>query len=925
MKRWSWVLLGLLLVASVAAAKGDVTATVDSTFANAGLHLTKWDTSLDLGLNVSAVPVGNRNMTSFGNETTFSIPNIDLNLYPVKDAYEFEIILKNKPAKNSFCFPINTTNLDFFYQGRLSDDVALGERGVVGCNDTDCWRNDSRVIYHRDPMVVGSYAVYHSSLRNNEYGTGKAYHILRPNLTDAKGAMAWANLSIDKDSLCVAVPQNYLDNAVYPVTLDPTFGQTTIGGSWTVEFTGGGGAENFAAYLGNMSYYGLMSTETWGLYAVSAGTIRSGLYTGNITSPITKVKNDTNTFSISDTTSPGSWFTTTDNYNVNLIAGTMYWAALGDASQDTYIGWDSVAGYTAYFNASTTHFPATWTDYTSAQVNTKRFSVYLNYSVANITFVNNASVNIATTHTIVNTSAFNVAAGNLIVVGSWGGTISTITDDAIPANVFQRAGVASGNMEIWYAYNTVAKTGDVLRVTVSSNSYQNVIALQYSGADRTAAVLDSAFAPASNSDSTSPFISRPNATLESGEVIVGFAMDTIGGQTYSSYAAGNTTWRTTTVGTDFAAGDHITIVQGTLGFGLNGTVNEANTIYTKAFRKQILISSLTWNSNSTNSTTAGTNVLHSVDWDATVNTLSGYIFSFCNGNYTNVTTTSYQTAWKSPTLNSTLAGGGFQPTQDAFAGDVVYANATIGNGTNYTGYTFDVPSDATILGISVLVEGLSNQSSGTQIIKVNLNNGSAWGTENNTADISTTRVNRTQGSPTSLWGLAWTPSNINSLMVNVTSGSTATTVRMALDWIAVNVTYSNTSTTYPPCNVSWMTYTNDTWTAMTGVGNWSNVTKLVNSTVGAPISWYVTANDTANNQNTTAIFNYTTTSGVTACSPWLIDCATISSISNATDAMGCGVSFTGTGIVALSGNITNYTIASISTGCEVVITGAGRI
>jgi len=58
------------------------------------------------------------------------------------------------------------------------------------------------------------------------------------------------------------------------------------------------------------------------------------------------------------------------------------------------------------------------------------------------------------------------------------------------------------------------------------------------------------------------------------------------------------------------------------------------------------------------------------------------------------------------------------------------------------------------------------------------------------------------------------------------------------------------------------TLVNNTWTAMTGTTNWSNVTKIVNSTVGATIRWCVYANDTSGNWNNTGCdtpFSYVTT------------------------------------------------------------------
>jgi len=55
------------------------------------------------------------------------------------------------------------------------------------------------------------------------------------------------------------------------------------------------------------------------------------------------------------------------------------------------------------------------------------------------------------------------------------------------------------------------------------------------------------------------------------------------------------------------------------------------------------------------------------------------------------------------------------------------------------------------------------------------------------------------------------------------------------------------------------TFTNDTFVEMDGTSNWSNVTKVVNSTVNSIIRWRVYAEDTSNNLGATDIFNYNTT------------------------------------------------------------------
>jgi len=52
------------------------------------------------------------------------------------------------------------------------------------------------------------------------------------------------------------------------------------------------------------------------------------------------------------------------------------------------------------------------------------------------------------------------------------------------------------------------------------------------------------------------------------------------------------------------------------------------------------------------------------------------------------------------------------------------------------------------------------------------------------------------------------------------------------------------------------TWQNDTWTPMSGLSNWSNVTKTLNNAVDAVVQWQVWANDTSNNWNTTGILSF---------------------------------------------------------------------
>lgn len=139
------------------------------------------------------------------------------------DKFEFDILLHEKPESNTFTYNIDTNDLDFHYQAPLTEEEK--EKGIM-----------------RPENIVGSYAVYYSKVEQpiyttqeeaDKYKSGKAFHIYRPKAIDAKGDWTWGELHIDTDTgkMEVSFDKNWLDKAVYPVTVDPTIGNTNVGGS----------------------------------------------------------------------------------------------------------------------------------------------------------------------------------------------------------------------------------------------------------------------------------------------------------------------------------------------------------------------------------------------------------------------------------------------------------------------------------------------------------------------------------------------------------------------------------------------------------------------------------------------------------------------------------------------------------------------
>lgn len=130
---------------------------------------------------------------------------------------EIEIELPRRPKTNVFEFTLQTKGLNFYYQPELTE-----KEKAEGASQPD--------------NVIGSYAVYHATKRDNRVGgkhykTGKAFHIYRPKAIDADGVEVWCELNIDEQAgvLTVTVPQDWLNRASYPVRVDPTFGYTSVG------------------------------------------------------------------------------------------------------------------------------------------------------------------------------------------------------------------------------------------------------------------------------------------------------------------------------------------------------------------------------------------------------------------------------------------------------------------------------------------------------------------------------------------------------------------------------------------------------------------------------------------------------------------------------------------------------------------------
>lgn len=197
----------------------------------------------------------------------------------------------------------------------------------------------------RPEEIVGSYAIYLQSglrgycKRSNgtsvNYRTGKLGHITRPLFIDGDGNKAWGTMHIDTSSypyvMRVSVESAWLDNAAFPVLLDPTIGNTTVGASTAAlnsSYMWGDG--DFVAASGG-------DVESISVYNPSSSKLMTvGLY-DELPSALVA--------STSEELHPGggAWHTMLLSSSATIATGQGYWLIVSGPS-GTSMSYDTVAG-----------------------------------------------------------------------------------------------------------------------------------------------------------------------------------------------------------------------------------------------------------------------------------------------------------------------------------------------------------------------------------------------------------------------------------------------------------------------------------------------------------------------------------------------------------------------------------------------------
>jgi hypothetical protein len=331
------------------------------------------------------------------NAQTTAQPRIDIDIYPKPadeqnedGGVEFDTILYEKPASNKIVFPIETNNLDFFYQPALNEE---NKDPDLTCTETECKDKDGNIINSRPENVVGSYAVYYKGGRSGDYSqmggknyrAGKAFHIYRPKVYDANNNSIWGELNVSTESgtLTISIDQNWLNTAVYPVTVDPMFG-----------YSGNGGSSANVKSTYYSAYFGSSGTSE----AAGTGDKISAYMKGSATDTDLRVKAELSDSSYSQiansatnelnniNTSSFNWRDFSFSSSPTISASTNYvvWimgecTGLGD--NYLYLGYDGGGSSAGAYARKTTY--GTWDNpIASVTVNDKLYSIYASYTAS---------------------------------------------------------------------------------------------------------------------------------------------------------------------------------------------------------------------------------------------------------------------------------------------------------------------------------------------------------------------------------------------------------------------------------------------------------------------------------------------------------------------------------------------------------------
>lgn len=343
------------------------------------------------------------NYISFHNEGVKGTPTLDGSRFtldtPEKIYYwepktpnqmKWVEVLKVKPASNKWTLKLaGHKEFNFAYQ----TPFAIEAQSIPGATVENFKRDGEdwiRLVYpqggpsicsERPLDIDGSYAVYHKTKRNEiighkNYRIGKVLHIPCPKATDVAGKSVLCNLHIENGVYTRTIPQSFLDSAIYPVTINDTFGYWSSGASQLITST------NFL-YAAEISPPGSdgSAASVHAYLLINEATDRSvtlGIYAETSSEPAALLKD---TAGASYTATTTAWRDQNLDSALAVTNGTNYWIGL---KANGSLGWKYDAGsFTQGFDGSAGYsagnLPNPFGAYTEQNTN-RDYSAYVTYT-----------------------------------------------------------------------------------------------------------------------------------------------------------------------------------------------------------------------------------------------------------------------------------------------------------------------------------------------------------------------------------------------------------------------------------------------------------------------------------------------------------------------------------------------------------------
>lgn len=270
------------------------------------MKIKRWDNEVNFSVGVISDHKGSHHMHG-GEHDWDDGHGVKARFYEKPDEeFEFEVELASRPDSNVLHLSIESKGLEFFYQPELSEH----EKEIVDINGVMVQRSN------RSGRMIGSYAVYHSTKKDhvvggNNYRNGRAFYIYRPYAVDSNGWNVWCDLCID-DEMRITIPQTFVDEAEYPIIIDPTFGCDPAGSGTSV-------------YYASNKMICLIATSPTDVGTAQSISVKMGSMSGSLKGVITDSDGNIITNGIGDSTGySAGWNTSEFGTDPVITASTSY-------------------------------------------------------------------------------------------------------------------------------------------------------------------------------------------------------------------------------------------------------------------------------------------------------------------------------------------------------------------------------------------------------------------------------------------------------------------------------------------------------------------------------------------------------------------------------------------------------------------------